>query len=621
MNAPTRFLKLALVSSLAAACSPSSSDGGAAGAAGAGVAGQGGSAGTAGAVGTGGESTGGTGGKATGGSGVGGSAGTGGSNAGSAGAGVGGAGGSAGTSAGGSGGASVASVSPKDGTLLTCTKTQFTSTPADVTWSASAGTIDGTGLYASPGKVGPDVTITATTKSTPSQTATSTQKLVTAVPGAKQVAASGWTDFPDVFPHAVAAKGDRVYSVGVVSDPMGAYSIQVSRSDDAGKSWAAAVTASPATAKAALSCAAIAVDATNPDIVHVVFNASSNSGLAPKYVDPMVDDDRALVLVTSVDGGKTFAQVRVLQSGNSADAIPVAQGICPDVASPQGETVVVSTPGGDNPASMYVWRDTMHGQGLTPKTFDAFNSLSSGETGALAAIAADVGQNGSSNAVTQSPRLFTDGKGKLCITYVAFTPKGSGSPSSAAWVQCSPDQGLTFSPPAIASPTYTYGNGSVSHPSGAIGPKGEIAIRWHGFPTEMLAGVNVAGLAVSPDGVAAYKNVSAPVYQEAGTAFSASVGDVRFDDTGVLWIVYGVYDGGQHDRIVVDKSCDLGATWSGSVVINALSDGTIDNATRPSLVPTTGKTAVYVGAKLGDALNDSELRRYTLQPLLAASIF
>ena len=187
------------------------------------------------------------------------------------------------------------------------------------------------------------------------------------------------------------------------------------------------------------------------------------------------------------------------------------------------------------------------------------------------------------------------------------------SAESAAWVQCSPDQGLTFSVPAIASPTYASGNGSVSHPSGAIGPKGEIAIRWHGFPTEMLAGVNVAGLAVSTDGVAAYKNVSAPVYQEAGTAFSASVGDVRFDDAGVLWIVYGVYDGGQHDRIVVDKSCDLGATWSGSLVINALADGTIENATRASLVPTTGKTAVYVGAKLGDALNDSELRRYTLQ--------
>ena len=308
------------------------------------------------------------------------------------------------------------------------------STPSDVTWSASAGTIDATGLYVSPGKVGADVTITATSKSNPAKSATSTQKLVTAVPGARQVAVSGLTDFPDVFPHAVAARGDRVYSVGVVSDAMGAYSVQVSRSDDAGKSWELAVTASPATAMATLSCAAIAVDASNPDIVHVVFNASSKSGLAPKYVAPTVEDDRALVLVTSVDGGKTFVQVRVLQSGNSADPIPVAQGICPDVASPQGETVVVSTPGGDNPASMYVWRDTMHGQGLIPKSFDAFNSLSAGETGALAAIAADIGQNGGSNAVTQSPRLFTDGKGKLCITYVANTPTGSGSPSSAAWV-------------------------------------------------------------------------------------------------------------------------------------------------------------------------------------------
>jgi hypothetical protein len=31
-------------------------------------------------------------------------------------------------------------------------------------------------------------------------------------------------------------------------------------------------------------------------------------------------------------------------------------------------------------------------------------------------------------------------------------------------------------------------------------------------------------------------------------------------------------------------------------------------------VPTKGKTAVFAGAHLGDALDDSELRRYTLQP-------
>ena len=266
---------------------------------------------------------------------------------------------------GGAGGATVSSVTPKDGTLLTCTKTQFSATPSDVLWSASAGTIDAAGLYASPGKVGPDFTITATSKATPAQTSTSTQKLVTAVPGAKQIAAAGWTDFPDVFPHAVAASGDRVYSVGIVSDASGAYSVRVSRSDDAGKSWAVAVTASPSSAKATLSCAAIAVDAANPDIVHVVFNGSSMSGLAPKYVDSMVEDARTLVLVTSVDGGKTFAQVRVLQSGNSADPIPVAQGICPDVASPQGDTVVVSTPGGDNSARVHIRRRHYHAAELT----------------------------------------------------------------------------------------------------------------------------------------------------------------------------------------------------------------------------------------------------------------
>ena len=626
---------IAAVSTLVACSSDSSPPAGTAGAGGSGGAGvgggsAGGGAGTAGAGGTdnragfGGTmagaagSTAGSGGSKAGNggsaAGSGGTAGSGGSAAGSGGS-TGGSGGAAGSAGSGTGGASVTTVTPKDGTLLTCTKTQFSATPSDVTWTATSGTIDAMGLYTSPGKVGPDVTVVASSKSVAGQKATSVQKLVTAVVSAKQVAATGWTDYPDVFPHAVASSGDRVYSVGVVKDAMGGYAIRVARSDDAGKSWAAPVTASPAVAVgAALSCAAIAVDAGNPDIVHVVFNASPKSGLAPTYVDPGIDDESALVLVTSIDGGKTFAQVRVLQSGNAADPLPVAQGICPDVTSPKADAVVVETPGGSNDTSLFVWSDQKHGQGLVVGQQDAWNSIAAEETGALATIGADIGQNGGSNSATESPRLFTDGKGKLCITYVAFTPKGSGSPSSTAWVQCSPDLGASFGSPVAASPTYPYGGPGISHPTGTFGPNGEIAIAWHGFPAEPINGVNVVGVAVSTDGGKMFTNVSAPVYQEMATSFSSSVVDLRFDDAGVLWLAYGVYDGGFNDRIVIDKTCDLGKTWSGAIVVNALADGSIENATRPSLVPTKGRVAVFVGANLGDALDDTELRRYTLQP-------
>src|SRR4051812_4533862 len=127
---------------------------------------------------------------------------------------------------------------------------------------------------------------------------------------------------------------------------------------------------------------------------------------------------------------------------------------------------------------MYLWVDENKGQGLTIATSDEFNSMAKGETGALTGIGdmANVGQNGGAGEVTESPRLFTDGKGKLCVTYVAFTPVGSGSPSSAAWVQCSDDLGKSFAPPAIASPTYTYEEVEIGHPAGAVGPNGEIVV-------------------------------------------------------------------------------------------------------------------------------------------------
>ena len=43
---------------------------------------------------------------------------------------------------------------------------------------------------------------------------------------------------------------------------------------------------------------------------------------------------------------------------------------------------------------------------------------------------------------------------------------------------------------------------------------------------------------------------------------------VLYDGAGILWIAYRVYDGGNADRIVVDKSCDGGTTWSGAVLVN-----------------------------------------------------
>ena len=53
------------------------------------------------------------------------------------------------------------------------------------------------------------------------------------------------------------------------------------------------------------------------------------------------------------------------------------------------------------------------------------------------------------------------------------------------------------------------------------------------------------------------------------------------------WLAYHVYDGASHDRVVVDKSCDFGQTWSGAVLVNG-PEGSITDMLVPALVPTSG---------------------------------
>jgi hypothetical protein len=66
-----------------------------------------------------------------------------------------------------------------------------------------------------------------------------------------------------------------------------------------------------------------------------------------------------------------------------------------------------------------------------------------------------------------------------------------------------------------------------------------------------------------------------------------------YDATGILWVAYRIDDGDVSDRVVVDKSCDGGATWSGSVLVNGteqqIIDATFPNMKWPALLATTGK--------------------------------
>ena len=508
------------------------------------------------------------------------------------------------------------SVTPATATMLTCSTKAFSAGGASVTWSATDGTIDASGNYTAPMKVGPDVTITATSTVDTSVSGTATVTLETANVGPKQIVVDAIDHYPDVWAHAVASSGKVVYAAWGYGGNNDAPKVQVARSDDGGATWGTPVTASPAIGMTSdVSCIDLAIDAGDPNVVYVVFNFTAGSGLPGPYANTA--DDQGLALVVSTDGGKTFPTLKLLQTGNSSDPIPVAQGICPDVASPKADVVAVTTPGGSNESiSAFLWVDASRGTGIGIAQADQWNMIASEETGALHAIGADIGQDGSEGDTTEAPQLFSDGKGTLCVTYLADTPKGSGSPSSAIWLQCSKDLGQTFGGPTIVSPTFSYSEVHLGHPTGLFAPNGDIVVAWRGFGVETAVGgtVPIAGTAISTDGGATFTDISPAVLQDAnsGITNAAGIGDIEMDDTGVLWRTYVVGDG-LTSRIAVDKTCDLGKTWSGPQVING-SMGTTDDATLPMLVATPGgQVAVYASAT-GNAGITYQMRRYTIAP-------
>ena len=62
---------------------------------------------------------------------------------------------------------------------------------------------------------------------------------------------------------------------------------------------------------------------------------------------------------------------------------------------------------------------------------------------------------------------------------------------------------------------------------------------------------------------------------------------IAYDASGILWIAYRAYDGGFQDRIVVDKSCDGGMTWSGPVLVTG-PEASITDMKFPTLLTTPG---------------------------------
>ena len=533
-------------------------------------------------------------------------------------------GGTGGGATGGTGGVEpiTVTVTPTPSGILTCSSTQFAATITGTTdtsgtWSMTpatgAGTISIEGLYtaptATPAAPSNSGTVTATSAADPSAFDTTPAfTLATAFPSTALPITGSTGDLEvgnpaiGVYQHAAASSGNTVYATWSVNTSPTEVKMMIARSIDGGATWSAGVPAIDAaitdTNGGEVDCPAVAVDPGNPNIVYATGMVMGNNSITHNIGDPT--NDPAFVLAVSTNGGQTFSNT-VLTTAYAAIAP------CQDVSSPAPNTVVVNAPAGDQCGTYpdtYVWTDTAGGAAFQTGTFDKNNYYwADGISTALYILRgtsdcttdlspyAD-GSDGSSGQVIESPRMFTDGLGHLCLTYAAEL---MAAPTiENVYIQCSNDAGKTYTQPLEIDPNLGVDN----QPSGAFGPNGMAAIVW----THAITTTNDQQLylAVSADGAATF---GAPILvPTAALPYSPSV---YIDADGIIWISYMMAPTGAGYYAYVDKSCDKGATFSGAVQLTG-------NATfgvmAPSLLGTAAAAPIVVG------LEDTQHVAYSLSP-------
>ena len=511
-------------------------------------------------------------------------------------------------------------LAPSNPNLLTCSVTQFMATfappgaPEGLTWSASAGMISATGLYTAASQPG-TATITATSTSNPQAVGQSTA-MVAPIFNHPNSAGSIATDseFPRQFPHAMASSGDIIYAAMPSQSGGKTPGIKVWRSSDAGKSFTAVTTMTPAmNSGSIIDAISIAVDAGSSDIVYVAFEFSSNTGLAGTntttgdYNTPCPAEGSGcggIGLFVSKDQAKTFSFVLLQDPGGNAGG-----GIGTDVVSPAAGVVVVSaasdaTTKGDigdtfigaTATGFSVFADTKSGAGLVPH-------MPPTSTTALSDAAANTYILDAVNTpeTTIYPHLFHGG-GVLCLSYVAVLSSGVHEPR----VQCSTDLGKTFGAEIKPLASSNKTSKGISVTSGAVAfnattHAGYLSITFtdgidnsiHVATTAITDGAKPTGaFSLFSTGDGTLKVPVPPAAQKAAVPSQFQDSDLRFDDVGNLWLTYGTFNADQSLGLAVDKSCDGGKTWNGAVFANLTSMGTLDNAQLPGLVPVTGAMAI-----------------------------
>lgn len=266
------------------------------------------------------------------------------------------------------------------------------------------------------------------------------------------------------YEHTFASRGSRFY-VAVKGAPASG-TVTFYSSSDAGNTWTYAIqyqTNIGLPQPYYLHCAALAVDAGNPDIVYLTYYADGNFGSQLGFVM-----GRMYGTVLSINPSTH----RILaQSYNDLGNL-----MCPDIVSPSPGSVVVAdileSNTGDSVGTFTSLHDYGAGLASTATLPSPYTSNSNTNT----VYPTPAGCYYASNDASSAPRLVTSGNGTVCVTYVeksGCTPANSGG----RFVQCSHDSGATWTRRTVLD---TKGGGSgVASVAGAISPSGNnVALAW-----------------------------------------------------------------------------------------------------------------------------------------------
>jgi hypothetical protein len=173
-----------------------------------------------------------------------------------------------------------------------------------------------------------------------------------------------------------------------------------------------------------------------------------------------------------------------------------------------------------------------------------------------------------SNGGNGGPWLASNGQGKVCIFspyYLCPSPADDG-----VTVQCSTDGGNTWANlVTLANPPVN----SSAYPTGAVSPGGKIAVTWvNTVPPD--GGTNdEVFIAFSDDGGQTFgAPVQYPTAQQlvlGGPSYPA----VAWENDDVLWLGQSVLGSSVH--AFVDKTCDQGMSWSGTVGLGAYGNSSL----------------------------------------------